>query len=261
MTGQIFGAHELSKWLKVLFRFGRKGLIYWCAGGHWPPVGREETLLAVRQSGSIAEKQFAMAAAIGTHGTVGVAGLCQHSLPSTVLVDASSSSPLEINKREMLYTLMTFPQWPSKTTAPLKLLCPGWDERRVPTAQQRKGNTESTVCPLLQGQPTGGGDNQVFMWHGAYRGQPRYCPHSTLPYPGLIVPLDPTHGHVVKPPQPRVFCLFFFLASTSRNEPWPVSQWMSSLKQIDEATDLMCNLLIAFFPGTCSCLDILLAGL
>lgn len=201
-----------------------------------------------------------MAAAIGAHGTVGVAGLCQHSLPSTVLVDASSSSPLEINKREMLYTLMTFPQWPSKTTAPLKLLCPGWDERRVPTAQQRKGNTESTVCPLLQGQPTGGGDNQVFMWHGAYRGQPRYCPLSTLPYPGLIVPQDPTHGHVAKPPQPKLgFCFFFCFYFPQRT--LTVSQWMSSLKQIDEAIDLMCDLLIAFFPGTCSCLDILLAGL
>lgn len=89
-----------------------------------------------------------MAAAMCTHSTVGVADLCQHSLPSTALVDASSRSPLERNKRETLYTLMTFPQWLSKTTAPLKLLWPGWGWRRVPTAHQRKGNTECTVCPL-----------------------------------------------------------------------------------------------------------------
>lgn len=79
----------------------------------------------MRQAGFTAENRFAMAAAIAAHGTVGVAGLCQHSLPSTALVDASSRSPLEINKREMLYTLMTFPQWLSKTTVPLKLLCHG----------------------------------------------------------------------------------------------------------------------------------------
>lgn len=145
-----------------------------------------------------------MAATIGTHGTAGVAGPCQHSLPSTALVDVSSRSPLERNKREMLYTLMTFPQWLSKTTAPLKLLCPGWDWRRVPTAQQRKGNTESTVCPLCKASQQEGGNNQVFMWHGAYRGQPQYCPRSPLPYPGLIVPQDPTHGHVAKPPQSKL---------------------------------------------------------
>lgn len=39
-----------------------------------------------------------MAAAIDTHGTVGVAALCQHSLTSSALVDASSRSPLEGNK-------------------------------------------------------------------------------------------------------------------------------------------------------------------
>lgn len=72
-----------------------------------------------------AENWFAMAACSGTHCTVRVAGLCRHSLPSAAQVDASSRSPLEINKREMLYTLMTFPQWLSKTTVPLKLLCPG----------------------------------------------------------------------------------------------------------------------------------------
>lgn len=96
----------------------------------------------------LAENPFAMAAAIGTHGTVGVADLCQHSLTSTALVEASSRTPLERNKREMLYTLMTFPQWLSKTTASLKLLGTGW--RRVHTAQQRKKNTESTVCPLCK---------------------------------------------------------------------------------------------------------------
>lgn len=99
----------------------------------------------------LAENPFAMAAAISTHGTVGVADLCQHSLPSTALVEASSRTPLERNKREMLYTLMTFPQWLSKTTASLKLLGTGW--RRVHTAQQRKKkkkNTESTVCPLCK---------------------------------------------------------------------------------------------------------------
>lgn len=84
--------------------------------------------------------QFAMAAPIGTHGPMGVTGLCQHSLPSAAEGDASSRSPLEINKRGMLYTLMTFPQWLSKTKEAIKLL---W--LRLPTAQQRKGNTESTV--------------------------------------------------------------------------------------------------------------------
>lgn len=39
-----------------------------------------------------------MAAAIDTHGTVGVAAPCQHSLTSSALVDASSRSPLEENK-------------------------------------------------------------------------------------------------------------------------------------------------------------------
>lgn len=39
-----------------------------------------------------------MAAAIDTHGTVGVAALCQHSLTSSALVDASSRSPFEGNK-------------------------------------------------------------------------------------------------------------------------------------------------------------------
>jgi len=151
--------------------------------------------------------RFAMAAAIGTHGTAGVAGQCQHSLPSAAFVDVSSRSPLEINKREMLCTLMTFPQWLSKTTAPphLKLLRP-WRglEERVPTDQQKRGHTESTVWPLgkasKQGEG-GGGDNQVFMWRRASRGQPWYCPHGPLSYPGLIVPLNPTHGHVAKPPQ------------------------------------------------------------
>lgn len=91
----------------------------------------------------LAENPFAMAAAIGTHGTVGVADLCQHSLTSTALVEASSRTPLERHKREMLYTLMTFPQWLSKTTASLKLLGTGW--RRVHTAQQRKKKIQSPL--------------------------------------------------------------------------------------------------------------------
>lgn len=52
-----------------------------------------------------------------------------------------------------------------------------------------------------------GGDKQVFMWHGAYRGQPRYCPTSTLPHPGLIVPVDQTHCHVVTPLRPKITVL------------------------------------------------------
>ena len=95
-----------------------------------------------------------------------------------------------------------FPTVALQKTAPLKLLCPGGDQRRVPNAHQRKGNTESTVCPLCKASQQGG-NNQVFMWHGAYRGQPQYCPHSPLSYPGLIVPLGPTHGHVAKPPQTK----------------------------------------------------------
>lgn len=113
-----------------------------------------------------------MAAAIGTHGTVGVADLCQHSLTSTALVEASSRTPLERNKREMLYTLMTFPQWLSKTTASLKLLGTGW--RRVHTAQQRKKNTESTVCPLCKASQKEG---IIRSLSEAYRGQPQYCPY------------------------------------------------------------------------------------
>lgn len=66
----------------------------------------------------------------------------------------------------------------------------------------------------------GVGDNQVFMWHGAYSGQPLYCPHSALPHPGLIVPLDPTHGHVVKPPQPKLG--FVHLLPPTNPDPQPV---------------------------------------
>lgn len=122
----------------------------------------------------LAENPFAMAAAIGTHGTVGVADLCQHSLTSTALVEASSRTPLERNKREMLYTLMTFPQWLSKTTASLKLLGTGW--RRVHTAQQRKKKYRVHCLSTLQSQPKGG-NNQIFIWYEAYRGQPQYCPY------------------------------------------------------------------------------------
>lgn len=73
----------------------------------WTPAtsGGEETSHAVRHCGLpflffhfTAEGWFTMAAAIDTHGTVGVAALCQHSLPSSALVDASSRSPLEGNK-------------------------------------------------------------------------------------------------------------------------------------------------------------------
>lgn len=73
--------------------------------------GKEEVCLGVRLTGRLlTEEPFAMAAAPGAHSSVGMTSLCQHSLPSTALVDASSRSPLEGNKREMLYTLMTFPQ-------------------------------------------------------------------------------------------------------------------------------------------------------
>lgn len=43
----------------------------------WAPAtrGREETLLAVRHDGFMAENRFAMAAVIGAHSTVEVAGL------------------------------------------------------------------------------------------------------------------------------------------------------------------------------------------
>lgn len=108
-----------------------------------------------------------MAAPIGTHSTLGVAGVCQHSLPSTTEVDASSRSPLERNKGEMLYTLMTFPQWLSKTKAAIKLLRRGLD---CPQHQQRKRNTESTVHSVPAANWGKRGDNQVFMWNGAYRG-------------------------------------------------------------------------------------------
>lgn len=95
--------------------------------------------------------QFAMAAPIGTHSTLGVAGVCQHSLPSTTEVDASSRSPLERNKGEMLYTLMTFPQWLSKTKAAIKLLCRGLD-----CPQPNRGSEILSPLYTLYQQPTGG---------------------------------------------------------------------------------------------------------
>lgn len=161
---------------------------------------------------------------ICTPSTAGVAELCRHSLPSTALEDVSSRSPLERNKREMLYTLITFPQWLSKTTVRLKLLCPGWDWKKVPTALQRKGNTESTVCPLSKASQQGR-NNQVFMWYGAYSGQPQYCPHRPPPSLFLWIKHMVTLRH---PHNPRV------CASTSLNTSWP-TKWMSSLKQTDGA--------------------------
>lgn len=164
-----------------------------------------------------AVNRFAMAAAIGTHGTVGVAGQCQHSLPFTALVEGSSRSPLERHKREMLYTLMTFPQRLSETTAPLKLVCPGWREwRRVPTAQQRKGNTESTVCAPYKACQQGErvGHNRIFMWHGACRGQPQYC----LLFDCFSWSRWETPPHTQKPGSVRLF------------PPKPNSQRTSSLK-------------------------------
>lgn len=95
--------------------------------------------------------QFAMAAPIGTHGTLGVAVLCQHSLPSATEVDASSRSPLETNKGGMLYTFMTFPQWLSKTKAAIKLLCRGWD-----CPQPNRGREILSPLYTLYQQPTGG---------------------------------------------------------------------------------------------------------
>lgn len=66
-------------------------------------------------------------------------------------MDASSRSPLEINKREMLYTLMTFPQWLSKTKAAIKLLCRGWD-----CPQPDRGREILSPLYTMYQRPTGG---------------------------------------------------------------------------------------------------------
>lgn len=145
-----------------------------------------------------------MAAAIGTHGTVGVAGLCQCSLPSTALEEVSSRSPLERNKRGMLYTLMTFPQWPSKNnSSPLNCRALAGTGGESPLLN--RGREILSALSVHCARPANRGwDNQISMWHGAYSGQPRYCPRSPPPRPGLIVPPDPTHGHVETPPQPKL---------------------------------------------------------
>lgn len=158
----------------------------------------------------LAENRFAMAAAIGTHGTVGVADLCQHSLPSTALVEASSRTPLERNKREMLYTLMTFPQWLHKTTALLKLLGTGC--RRVPQCSTEERKYRVHCLSTLQGQPNGG-NNQIFMWHEAWMGQPWYCTH----WPPLIpvrLFLWICHMAFDIPPQPRLGFVHLVVAAS-----------------------------------------------
>lgn len=104
-----------------------------------------------------------------------------------------------MDKREMLYTLMTFPQWLSKTTAPLK--CIALAKTRGESPLLNRGREILSPLSVHSARPANGGG---VGGHGAYRGQPLYCPTSTLPYPGLIVPLDPTHGHIAKPPQPKL---------------------------------------------------------
>lgn len=92
-----------------------------------------------------------MAAAIGTHGTVGVAVLCQHSLTSRALVDASSRSPLEGNKSADALHFNDFPTVAFQNkSVPFKIGAAGLAKARGESLPLNRGreNTESTVCPL-----------------------------------------------------------------------------------------------------------------
>lgn len=144
-TGKNTHHSLLPAWVSLLF--WKKGSLLVDTGHLW----KRGNPSCRASRGFKAGIQFAMAAPIGTHGTLGVAGLCQHSLPSATEVDASSRSLLEINKREMLYTLMTFPQCLSKTKAAIKLLCRGWD-----CPQPNRGREILSPLYTLYQQPTGG---------------------------------------------------------------------------------------------------------
>lgn len=122
LEDRIANTQAPSNSLSVPFMLKEREL----AGGHWAPVKERKPILpcVTRLSG---RDSVCHGSAYKHTQHLGVASLCQHSLPSATEVDASSRSPLEINKREMLYTLMTFPQWLSNTKAAIKLLCRGWD--------------------------------------------------------------------------------------------------------------------------------------
>lgn len=153
--------------LKVL-SCSKNSLIYCIAGGWWPPVEKRKCLKVsdrlVLNRGEPFIFQFAMVAGKVAQGGVGAANRCQPSLPSRSSSDPSPKSPLEINKREMLNTLMTFPKGLSpKQQLPPKLLCLG----RV-----RRGERERLVFSQLVldrlGQPTGGRIGSLCGIYGAY---------------------------------------------------------------------------------------------
>lgn len=183
---------------RILFLRGKTAQ-FGLAGGcrHWPPV--EEGSHSHSESNKLvflAANRFAMAAAIAVHGTVGVAGQCQHSLLSRASLEASSRSPSQTNKRGMLLHFNDFP-----TVALLNNKRPsnhhrGW--KRVPHRSAEEGKYWGHCVLDLQGQPTWArrGDNQIFLQLGAYRGQLWSCPRSPPPHLASIVP----HGHVETPP-------------------------------------------------------------